>query len=81
MEVGTTAKVIKKIPDWNKAACAEPPIGITGVIVHDDWTPVGRICLKVLSVDMGYLWSEEDDDPDREHIMIYVPVDCLETVL
>jgi hypothetical protein len=59
---------------------AEPEVGMTGHIVHDDDTPEKNTCIRFLAETLGYSYDPEYDDKDRKYVRVYVPNDNFEIV-
>lgn len=63
MKKGTKVVVCKDQPDFNKAVCAYPNIGSKGIVVVDDDTPKGKVCVRFSAKQFDYI--------DLKYIKIY----------
>jgi len=84
---GNTVEVIEDLVWWNGAASLRPPVGVRGRVInrcvphneryidskfHDsDYDYL--VPTRFLSTDVGYEWSEEDGNPDRQYITYNMP--------
>jgi hypothetical protein len=74
----TPVKVSVKVPGWNKACAAEPPVGLSGKVIAmldatDDVEKTGMVQVRFKARDLGYLSGGSTVD-------YYIPNDCLEAV-
>jgi len=84
---GNTVEVIEDLLWWNGAAAIRPKVGIIGRVISRSVSKSSRyisascpdedydylIPTRFLSTDVGYEWSEDDGNPDRQYVTYNMP--------
>lgn len=91
---GETVEVIEDIKWWNGASSIRPSVGLIGRVIarsvprsdrfsgpkHPDSDYEYLIPTRFLSTDVGYEWSEEDGNPDRQYITYNMPASSIRKI-